>query len=277
MMAGCGVGAGRRLVVGAKTSPTGTLLAEILVQHLGKHLSNHHITRRPALGNTLAAHDALMSDEIDLYAESIAGALLNVFHLPEESTPEVLAVQVRERYEQQLHCRWIGPLGFQDTRTFVIRQGLAQLEGVHTLTQAADYPPGWAILAQPDFQTETDGLALLLRHYPLHLSRPVQVQDALSNTGSADAEMLAGRASDWPLDAGGYVQLEDDKHTLPPYDVGVVVKQETLAAVPGLENALTALSGKITLEKMRQMRHRVETVQSTPEVVVAQFLKEAGL
>jgi osmoprotectant transport system substrate-binding protein len=275
--AGCRHGEARRLAVGAKSSPSGVLLGEILVQHLHKQLGNLQITRRQTLGNTLSAHDALMSGEVDLYPETAASALVSVFHLPEQDTPEVLLAQLRERYEKQLHCQWIGPLGFSETRTLVLRRELSTSEGVRTLSQASEYQPGWAILAQSDFQTEADGLGLLLRHYPLRLSRPVQIENQLGATGAEDAQLLAGRASDWSTGDERYVVLEDDKHALPPYDIGIVVKQETLDAVPGLGDALRALNGKITLQRMRDMRHRVESDQSTAEVVVTQFLKEAGL
>lgn len=276
-LAGCGIGKSGRLVIGSKSSPSSALLSEILVQHLSHRLNRHQITRRQSLGNSESTHDALMSGTVDIYPETVGSAMLNVLNLRKEETPEPYLGQIQERYASQLRCRFIGPVGFPEARTVAIRRELSEREGIRTLTQAAAYEPGWAIRAQPDFLQEKDGLSLLLRHYPLRLSQPVAVDGEGQTTEPGAAEMVAGRSSDWAPGDKAYVLLEDDEFALPPYDIGFVVKQDTLQSVPGLDKALAELSGRITLQQMRRMRQSVESDQSTAEVVVMQFLKEVGL
>ena len=52
--------------------------------------------------------------------------------------------------------------------------------------------------------------------------------------------------------------LEDDRHYFPPYECAVVVREPSLARVPGLREALPELSGKFPDAVMRKLNFEVD-------------------
>ena len=66
------------IVVGSKNFTEQVLLGEIVAQHL-EHRLNEKVVRKPNLGGTLLAHQALVNGEIDLYPEYSGTALTAVF------------------------------------------------------------------------------------------------------------------------------------------------------------------------------------------------------
>src|SRR6266545_4454907 len=88
MLAGCGQPP-EKLVVGSKRSLESVLLGEILAQHLHNKLGMP-IDRRPGLQGSMMAHQALISGEIDLYAEDSGTAYYSIFQLPINKDPDIL-------------------------------------------------------------------------------------------------------------------------------------------------------------------------------------------
>ena len=66
--------------------------------------------------------------------------------------------------------------------------------------------------------------------------------------------------------------LEDDRRYFPPYECAVVVREETLARVAGLEQALGELSGKLPDAVMRRLNFAVDGEHRPPAQVAASFL-----
>jgi glycine betaine/choline ABC-type transport system substrate-binding protein len=57
----------------------------------------------------------------------------------------------------------------------------------------------------------------------------------------------------------------------------VVVRQDALSAVAGLQDALSQLSGRINEETMRQLNFEVDGKHRSPSDVAGEWLKSAGL
>ena len=71
--------------------------------------------------------------------------------------------------------------------------------------------------------------------------------------------------------------LEDDKGFFPSYAVTPVVRKDTLAANPGLEEALNTLSGLLNNDVIMTLNAKVDIDHQTPQQVAHDFLREKGL
>ena len=68
--------------------------------------------------------------------------------------------------------------------------------------------------------------------------------------------------------------LEDNRHYFPPYDAAPVARAPALLAHPDVREALTALSGRITVADMRRMNHAVDAEHRDPRRVAREFLSK---
>src|SRR5699024_8741293 len=73
------------------------------------------------------------------------------------------------------------------------------------------------------------------------------------------------------------VMLEDDRGFYPSYRCGNVVRLDTLAAHPELQEELLKLNGAISDEEMARMNNEVETKSREPRAVAEEFLVAKGL
>jgi glycine betaine/choline ABC-type transport system substrate-binding protein len=69
--------------------------------------------------------------------------------------------------------------------------------------------------------------------------------------------------------------LEDDRHYFPPYECALVVREDSLARVPGLEQALGELSGRLPDAVMRKLNFAVDGEHRPPAQVAERFLNSA--
>jgi glycine betaine/choline ABC-type transport system substrate-binding protein len=89
--------------------------------------------------------------------------------------------------------------------------------------------------------------------------------------------MIASNTTDGMLNKFDVKVLKDDKHAFPPYQACIVVRSDTLAAVPNLRKILSELSGKIPEKTMRSMNFAVDAEHKQVRDVARGFLQQAGL
>jgi glycine betaine/choline ABC-type transport system substrate-binding protein len=54
--------------------------------------------------------------------------------------------------------------------------------------------------------------------------------------------------------------------------MGIIVREDTLKAHPGLEAALNELKGRLSVDLMRKLNAQVDQQKRTPKDVAAEFL-----
>jgi osmoprotectant transport system substrate-binding protein len=87
-----------------------------------------------------------------------------------------------------------------------------------------------------------------------------------------------GFSTDPQQATGKYVALTDTKHIFGFQNVAPIISKKTLAAGGmELEDAINAVSAKLTLAAMRAMNKAVAIDKKTPAAVAAAFLKANGL
>jgi osmoprotectant transport system substrate-binding protein len=262
------------LVVGSKNFTEQVLLAEILAQHI-EHRLHIPVARKFNLGGTLLAHTAITSGAIDLYPEYSGTALTAVLKLPPSKDPAAVMSLVRAAYRQQWRLEWLRPLGFNNTFAMMVRGDIARRTGIRTLSDAAR-TQAWKLGAGYEFKQRPDGLAGLLAAYNLRTDGdPVTMDLGLLYAAlkSRKVDLIAANSTDGlaaVLDVG---LLEDDRHYFPPYECAVVAREDTLARLPGLRDAIEELSGKFPDAVMRKLNFGVDGEHRPPAQVAARFLE----
>ena len=274
MMGGCSKPP-KPLVVGSKISLESSVLGEILAQHVQNKLGTP-VDRRPSLTEAISAHQALLSGDIDLYAEDAGTAYYSIFRLPATKDLDILNSRAALEY-QNLKIRWIAPLGYM--ATFVVASSAEKVDA-STLSRLADSGKPAAISYTLEFRDRIDGYAAMMAGYKLNLPSPPSVVEPNLVGGQLTQKLahIAVVSETDPILLNGKIRLlEDNKKVFAGYPVAVVVREQTLEMNPQLEGALKMLEGKISLETMRKLNNGVKTQGKTAAAVAAEFLQQAGL
>jgi osmoprotectant transport system substrate-binding protein len=277
-LSGCASNAHRPIRVGSKNFTEQVVLGEIIAQHL-EHRLHQAVERRLNLGGTLLAHEALLHREIDLYPEYTGTALAAVLKAPLQSDPSEVLALVRSEYAKRFHLVWLDPLGIDDTFAMVIGGPQARSKHLKTLSDAATQP-GWGLGVGYEFEQRQDGLAALDKTYALKWQGSPKTMDLgllYKALEEGQVNMIAANSTDGLLSKLDVLALADDRHAFPPYQVSIAGREDSLASVPGLRQALEELSGKFTNQEMQRLNYRVDGQHQPVALVAAEFLKQAGL
>lgn len=264
----------RPLTVGSKNFTEQILLGEIVAQQLERRLGGK-VERKLDLGGTLLAQQALRNGEIDLYPEYTGTALTAVLKLPPSSDPAAVLQRVRGAYRQRWRLEWLDPLGFDNTFAIVVRGPQARAERIESLSDAARRKQGWTLGVGYEFLQRPDGLAGLLATYHLPLAgRPKSMDLGLLYRAleQNQVDMAAASETDGMLSVLDVQVLRDDRHYFPPYQAALVVREESLAAHPGLRAALDQLSGKLSAASMRELNYQVDGKHRQAAAVAREWL-----
>lgn len=258
--------------VGSKNFTEQILLGEMLAQTL--EARGIRVDRRLNLGGTFICDRAIRSGDIDVYVEYTGTAHTAIFHQPPETDSRRVFESVRRRYADA-GLTVLDPLGFENTFAILVRGADAERLGLKTIEDAAAHTSGWQAGFGYEFLQREDGYPELARAYGLTFKAPPRAMDlSLIYRALADrqVDLVAGDATSGLIDAYGLVMLEDNRRYFPPYDAVAVVRSATLLAHPAVRDALTALSGAVSVSDMREMNRAVDSERRDPVDVVRAFL-----
>ncbi len=270
-LAGCSGPA--QLTVGAKNFLEQDILGEILTQHLTRRLGATP-RQRLHLGGSFLAHQALIDGSIDLYPEYSGTALTTCLKLPLVKDPAVVQTLVREEYLRRHGVEFGWPLGFANTFALTMRRSDAAARRLQTLSEAVREGRSWRIGVGYEFEQRPDGWRSFSQNYPLKLDGPLRTMDLgllYRALAAGEVDLVAGNSTDAALATGNFTVLADDQHFFPPYDTCLAVRGEALRAFPALRGALDALTGKITVERMRAWLAAAVNDRQSPTALAAAF------
>jgi len=269
----------RPLAVGAKTSPAQAILAEAVAQHLEGRLGAP-VERRLNLGDTLLAHQALITGVVDLYPEYSGLALTVIFKLPHESDPAIVFERVRNEYRIRSAVEWLEPLGCEGGFVMVVRADEARRAGLAALSDAARGGPGWKLGLPQEFLVQPAWFSRLMSVYALPLAGPTKTLEAgalYQALSAGEVNMVAGSPTDPQLESAEFQALKDDRGAFAPCQAALAVRAEALARTPGLRGALAQLAGKFTTAVLRTLARSVQLQHRPAAEVAAEALRQAGL
>lgn len=271
--ASTGAAAADRFRIGSKNFTEQLILGEIFAEALEG--AGIKVERKLNLGGSLVAHQALLSDEIDMYPEYTGTALINVLKAEPMTDPKAVYDKVKAYYETQLHLTWLDAAPMNNTYVLVIRPDTAAQFKLKTLSDFAKVAGQLKLGAGPEFRDRKDGLPGLKERYGIQFAEdrqfPLGIRyNALTNHR---VDAVDGNATDGQISADHLVRLIDDKHLWPPYNMAPVVRDAALAAFPAAAGVLNKVSALIDDTVMSDMNFQVDGGKAEPRSVARAFVR----
>lgn len=260
------------VVVGSKNFTEQLILGEIAAQQIERKL-HIPVERKLDLGGTLLAHGALVKGQIDLYPEYTGTASSAVLKQKVASDPMRAYMNVKDDYRERFHLVWLPPLGFNDTFAMVVRRQDGERLSAPDLSAAKARP--WRLGVGYEFLTRPDGLERLNKVYALRWQGTPKTMDLgllYQALEQKKIDMAAANSTDGLLTDREFMVLGDDQKAFPPYTACYVVRQTVVDQRPGVESALSMLSGHINEETMRNLNRRVDVEHQPVANVAKDFL-----
>lgn len=256
--------------VGSKDFTESVILAEILAQILEKRGIN--IERKFELGGNLA-HDALLSNQLDVYPEYTGTAYTAILKKTPITDTQKVYDETRSEYAERFDLDLSPPLGFSNDFAILIRGEEAGKNNLKTISEAVPFSRNWQAGFGQDFMSRADGYADFAKAYNFNFTKQPREMD-LSLTyqalKSGQLDIIAGNSTDGLISALDLFQLADDKKYFPPYQAVFIArkdKSEILSEVFG------KLKDAISTDEMRQMNYEVDGKNRTPKDAAADWIK----
>ena len=267
----------RAVVVASKPFGESYLLAEIFAQLLESE--GIAVQRRPGLGATTVAFDALRSGSIDVYPEYTGTGLLAILHEEPRGDAQQVFTEVQRQFNARYGLRWLPPLGFENGYAISVRAETAERYGLRTLSDLAKIAPQLSAGLSPDFIQRADGLPGLARAYGLRFAtvRPLDQALKYRALASGAVDVVDGYSTDGQIARYRLVALRDDRHFFPPYQAAALIGERLASENPRAVVALTRLSGLLGDSSMRVLNERVEGGRETITEVASDALRQLHL
>lgn len=270
--------AGDKIVIGSKNFSEQLILGHMLAD-LVEHKTDIEVERKMNLGGSQVAFSAIKTGDIDMYVEYTGTGLVNILKQNPQSNPDKVYDYVKKEFKAKYGIDLLKPLGFNNTYALAVRQDTAQQYNLNTISDLAQVSDSMIMGPTIEFPNRDDGLIGLSETYNLKFKDVQAVDGGLRYTAldNHKSDVIDAFSTDGLLEEFGLKVLKDDKNFFPPYYAVPIVKEETLMEHPELKEALNALAGKLTDEKMRKLNYKVDSLKESPRKVATEFLEEEGL
>jgi len=268
---------GKSVTIGSKNFPEQFILGEIYAQSL--EAAGYTVKKELNLGDENVAFKSLRQGEIDAYPEYIGTSLsshlkVEVTEIPKE--PEAAFQQLTEGQAKND----VTPLPrtpFENTyRVGMLKETYDRL-GIKTTSELKGKEGDLTINGYPECRQRPDCLLGLQDTYGLKFKKFVASQDPYPILDSKKADVAMVFTTDAPLSTDKYATLEDDKKLFPPYQVTLLIRNDTLEELgPDAQKTVENVQKGLTEEVMQELNSRVVLDKQKPDKVAADYLREAG-
>jgi len=268
---------GKSVTIGSKNFPEQFILGEIYAQSL--EAAGYTVKKELNLGDENVAFKSLRQGEIDAYPEYIGTSLsshlkVEVTEIPKE--PEAAFQQLTEGQAKND----VTPLPrtpFENTyRVGMLKETYDRL-GIKTTSELKGKEGDLTINGYPECRQRPDCLLGLQDTYGLKFKKFVASQDPYPILDSKKADLAMVFTTDAPLSTDKYATLEDDKKLFPPYQVTLLIRNDTLEELgPDAQKTVENVQKGLTEEVMQELNSRVVLDKQKPDKVAADYLREAG-
>ncbi|MEN9933724.1 MAG: hypothetical protein RLZZ387_303 [Chloroflexota bacterium] len=276
------VASGEPIAIGSKNFTEAILVAEMYALVLED--AGFTVERSFNLGATPVAQAALVNGDIDLYPEYTSTGLLEVLGQDPIADADGIVEAVRTGYEEQFQLTWLTPSPFNNTNALAMTQARADELGIKTYSDLAAQSAELRLGGPPEFpeRQDTQGLVAAYGFDPaftgdnfVQLDTGTLRYEALQ---SGEIDVVVAFGTDGQINGLGLALLEDDKGYYPIYQIAPVVRQDTLAASPGIAEALNKLAPALTNDVMSGLNWQVDGPDKKEVADVArEFLTSQGL
>jgi osmoprotectant transport system permease protein len=263
--------ANQKIRVGSKDFTESVILAEILAQMLEQ--KGVAVEREFELGGNLA-HDALLSNQIDVYPEYTGTAYTAILKHQPSTNPNEVYEQTKREYAEKFSLTLSPSLGFSNDFAILVRGDVARKSNLKTISDAVPLSKNWQAGFGQDFMSRADGYAGFAKAYNFNFAKQPREMD-LSLTyralNAGEVDLIAGNSTDGLIAALDLFQLEDDRHYFPPYQAVFIARQDKFES---LKSFFESLSNAITTEEMRRLNYEVDGNKRTPKDVANDWIKK---
>ncbi len=260
--------------VGSKDFTESIILAEILAQMLEKR--GITVERKFELGGNLA-HDALLSNNLDVYPEYTGTAYTAILKQNPITDTQKVYDETKREYAEKFQLNLSPPLGFSNDFAILIRGDVARQNNLKTISDAVPLSQNWQAGFGQDFMSRADGYAGFSKAYNFNFTKQPREMD-LSLTykalQSGQLDIIAGNSTDGLITALNLFQLADDKKYFPPYQAVFIARNDKTEI---LREAFEKLNDAISTEEMRKLNYAVDGEKITPKLAAENWVKAKGL
>lgn len=280
--------ANAQVVVSSKIDTEGGVLGNIILNILSAN--DIPTTNRLQLGATPVVRTAITAGEIDIYPEYTGNA---AFFFQKGDDPAWK--NAAQAYEQARKLDydankivWLTPSPANNTWAIAVRKGLAEENGLATLSDFGRYVAGGGdvvLAASSEFVNSAAALPAFQTTYGFTM-KPEQlitlsggdtaatIAAAANQTNGTNAAMVYG--TDGGIAPSGLVVLDDDKGVQPVYQPTPIIREETLKQHPEIEELLKPVFEKLDLVTLQELNGRVQLGGEPAKAVAEDFLKTNG-
>ncbi|WP_409968003.1 ABC transporter permease/substrate-binding protein [Bengtsoniella intestinalis] len=268
------------IVVGSKDQTETPLLGNMVADLLDEH-TDLKIERKIGLGGTLIAYGALTSGEIDMYPEYTGTLMATVLGdtFVAGTSPEQVYDDIKTKIYEEENLVALSPYPVNNTYALAVTQETAARYNLTTISDLAKVSSNFIIGGTNEFNDRLDGLPGLMDAYDASFKEVKNLTGTLRYTAlmSGDVDVTVAFATDSLINKYNLVVLEDDLNFFPPYNIFMLVQEETLLQYPEIEPVINMLLPYITDENMQMLNARVTDDGIDIATVANDFLRENGL
>lgn len=279
----------------AKAAPIVLATKSFTEQHILSAMTTQYLTKKgfqvtPQTNiATVISRNAMINKQVDMTWEYTGTSLIIFNHINKRMTPQESYDTVK-KLDAKLGLVWLKPADMNNTYAFAMQRKRAEEENINTMSELVakiekirqtEPKNNWMLGLDLEFAGRSDGMKPLQQAYNMPLDRPQirQMDPGLVYNAVRDGFVDAGLiyTTDGRVKGFDLKVLEDDKGFFPSYAVTPVVRKDTLAANPGLEEALNTLSGTLNNDVISTLNAKVDIDHETPQQVAREFLQQKGL
>jgi osmoprotectant transport system permease protein len=263
--------------IGSKNYTEQIVLGELMAQ-LIEAKTSLDVERTFNLGGTMICHQALVGNELDLYAEYTGTALTAILARRVVNDPDAVLAEVKEAYRKSFDLEWLEPFGFDNTYALSVRAEVAERRGWETVTDMARDTVDLTAGFTAEFAERPDGYPGLRKAYGLDFFEVKDLDPSLMYEAIVreEVDVICAFVTDGRIVAYDLKPLIDDSGYFPPYQAAPVARGQVLREYPELRGALARLAGAIGDGTMRNLNSQVDIEKRRPREVVRDFLLSKG-
>ncbi|WP_380169187.1 glycine betaine ABC transporter substrate-binding protein [Jannaschia sp. R86511] len=279
-----GCGGSDAVVVGGKDFTEQLVLCEMTVIALEE--ADIPADNSCNLQGTVAAREALLAGEIDLYWEYTGtGWITHLGNADPVQDPQEQFDVVAEADLAENDIRWLEPYApFNNTYALAANQATIDETGITTISQLAEANEAGediGICVESEFAVRNDGLPGLAETYGTSFASE-QVSELATGAiyeATAGQECQFGEVftTDGRIATLDLVTLEDDLAFFPNYNPAPNVRVDALEANPEIADVLAPISEALTNDAITELNGRVDDGGETPDSVARDWLESEGL
>ncbi|MDR0888998.1 MAG: ABC transporter permease/substrate-binding protein, partial [Coriobacteriales bacterium] len=222
---------------------------------------------------------ALESGDVDMYPE-YSGTAWNQVLGRSDKYQDSMFPELQQAYKDQYDFDWESCFyGFDDTYAIAIPTQFAQEHNITTFSDLVPHSSQMTLGAEANFWETPDGYPGLSAAYGFKFK-----EKSIDNQGQkyetiarGDVQALIVYTTDGPLPTSGLTVLTDDKGFFPSYNIGTVVRDDTMQKYPQIKPVLDKLINTCDNDEMAAMNAEVSQDGKDPSVVAHEFLVNKGL